>query len=837
VDNCTKAEKRARIAERKLAKVEKKQGATKSKLAKMESKEASSKKAAINAQAQVKKDKVQVKELKTKRETEFDRKGQEKAAKKGKKEKTAELSMIKDQGKEEQKLEQEVIKDVRKLKLQKVLDAEKIKLVKLQMEQMKQQVKKKRIDDIKRIDAEIAKERRQLDNTRRVGKAFSAYEGRNKLSINKNKKTASNVLNSISGTIMVKAKTYKKMQALQKNEAKGQALMQDELMRLQKDNAKQRSSLKKTREQEAKADAKMKKMKKDNEAAMKAQRTKLRREIEKAHQKAEAAATGSRATLFMLHRSLNKRRAGLEKDIVALRTRMKLETAGKKKLIEEYTELNMEEKHLRAQLRIIDYVQKRAKELRRKYDKDIEQVGISKQSIFYRNAKRKTLVGKFYLDIRSLQKYLHRQIGIGNEKDKQKVLRYMQDTDKRHAVVMDDIAKQSASEAHKLIDRQLATDREALAGINDPNAMLKTLEALKLKHAALKEEVKQLKKTKPTKNAVVSGIYKSVAQSINPDTVKRLDKRLDATMHSTKLAAVASKKKADKSLFKAATRIYAHQIAQARNPAYVAMKKRQYARFSGANSLSSRKQVAQMENLISDLKRPKKLVRRSMPVLSPRASRYTRSDRKKPKRATKVDASQREKPMTAAQRAIAKIKAQPKSVTKIMAEPVKPRKLGPPTKDVIKKAEKIDIKAGMKSKKVQAAIKSGNTGTAMKILMKKQRLGRRTAKVASDAKKTRARAVWHLPNGRPVHGHRGTDAARARGRGKRKARAMQPGEYADLGSDAVTELENLGKTLADLHAECDYVMKNFMIRQKGRSEEIEALQQAKQILSGADLSS
>merc|ERR1719498_139783 len=397
VDNCTKAEKRARMAERKLAKVEKKQGATKSRLAKMESKEASSKKAAINAQAQVKKDKVQVKELKTKRETEFDRKGQEKAAKKGKKEKTAELSMIKDQGKEEQKLEQEVIKDVRKLKLQKVLDAEKIKLVKLQMEQMKQQVKKKRVDDIKRIDAEIAKERRQLDNTRRVGKAFAAYEGKNKLNINKNKKAASNVLNSISATIMVKAKTYKKMQALQKNEAKGQALMEDELMRLQKDNAKQRSSLKKTREKEAKADAKMKKMKKDNEAAMKAQRTKFRREIERVHQKAEAAASGSRSTLFMLHRSLDKRRAGLERDIVALRTRMKLETVGKKKLIEQYTELNMEEKHLRAQLRIINDVQKRAKALRRKYDNDIEEVGISKQSIFYRNAERKTLVGKFYL--------------------------------------------------------------------------------------------------------------------------------------------------------------------------------------------------------------------------------------------------------------------------------------------------------------------------------------------------------------------------------------------------------------------------------------------------------
>jgi cell division protein FtsB len=54
-------------------------------------------------------------------------------------------------------------------------------------------------------------------------------------------------------------------------------------------------------------------------------------------------------------------------------------------------------------------------------------------------------------------------------------------------------------------------------------------------------------------------------------------------------------------------------------------------------------------------------------------------------------------------------------------------------------------------------------------------------------------------------------------------------------SDAIRELEELAKTNADLHLDCDYVMKNFMIRQKARAEEIEALQQAKQILDGANL--
>merc|ERR1719160_2391232 len=53
---------------------------------------------------------------------------------------------------------------------------------------------------------------------------------------------------------------------------------------------------------------------------------------------------------------------------------------------------------------------------------------------------------------------------------------------------------------------------------------------------------------------------------------------------------------------------------------------------------------------------------------------------------------------------------------------------------------------------------------------------------------------------------------------------------------AVKELEGLAKYAADLHKSCDFVLKNFLLRQEARGKEIEALQQAKQILSGADLS-
>merc|ERR1719284_1683548 len=74
---------------------------------------------------------------------------------------------------------------------------------------------------------------------------------------------------------------------------------------------------------------------------------------------------------------------------------------------------------------------------------------------------------------------------------------------------------------------------------------------------------------------------------------------------------------------------------------------------------------------------------------------------------------------------------------------------------------------------------------------------------------------------------------------KTKAKAQAKKDLASTNSDhadAVTELENLGKYNADLHGECDYVMKNFGVRQNARAEEIEALQQAKQILNGANLS-
>jgi len=47
------------------------------------------------------------------------------------------------------------------------------------------------------------------------------------------------------------------------------------------------------------------------------------------------------------------------------------------------------------------------------------------------------------------------------------------------------------------------------------------------------------------------------------------------------------------------------------------------------------------------------------------------------------------------------------------------------------------------------------------------------------------------------------------------------------------ELESLALTAEDLHGECDWVLKNFAARQKARTDEMEAIGQAKAILSGA----
>merc|ERR1719171_211481 len=52
-------------------------------------------------------------------------------------------------------------------------------------------------------------------------------------------------------------------------------------------------------------------------------------------------------------------------------------------------------------------------------------------------------------------------------------------------------------------------------------------------------------------------------------------------------------------------------------------------------------------------------------------------------------------------------------------------------------------------------------------------------------------------------------------------------------AQTVNELEGLHQTAADLHKSCDYILENFDARQKARAAEMDALNEAKNILSGA----
>merc|ERR1719163_1987822 len=61
-------------------------------------------------------------------------------------------------------------------------------------------------------------------------------------------------------------------------------------------------------------------------------------------------------------------------------------------------------------------------------------------------------------------------------------------------------------------------------------------------------------------------------------------------------------------------------------------------------------------------------------------------------------------------------------------------------------------------------------------------------------------------------------------------------EAEEAKENVMIELEQLSNEDADLHKSCDFVLKNFEIRQTARDEEIEALKQAKAILSGAKFS-
>lgn len=72
---------------------------------------------------------------------------------------------------------------------------------------------------------------------------------------------------------------------------------------------------------------------------------------------------------------------------------------------------------------------------------------------------------------------------------------------------------------------------------------------------------------------------------------------------------------------------------------------------------------------------------------------------------------------------------------------------------------------------------------------------------------------------------------------KSEEKAKAEGDLVQANEDkesTLLELEQLSNYNAELHQSCDFIVKNFEIRQTARDEEVEALKQAKAILSGAD---
>jgi hypothetical protein len=71
---------------------------------------------------------------------------------------------------------------------------------------------------------------------------------------------------------------------------------------------------------------------------------------------------------------------------------------------------------------------------------------------------------------------------------------------------------------------------------------------------------------------------------------------------------------------------------------------------------------------------------------------------------------------------------------------------------------------------------------------------------------------------------------------KSESKAKAETDLVDLKKDqsaAALELEQLANYKGQLHSSCDFLLKNFDVRQTARDEEVQGLKQAEAILSGA----
>merc|ERR1719160_1651544 len=116
------------------------------------------------------------------------------------------------------------------------------------------------------------------------------------------------------------------------------------------------------------------------------------------------------------------------------------------------------------------------------------------------------------------------------------------------------------------------------------------------------------------------------------------------------------------------------------------------------------------------------------------------------------------------------------------------------------------------------------------------------AQIIKDAKAMEAEAVKDEEEASSVYAafveesNKAIEAMKASIANKEEKKAKAEEALAEAEEDldkVMEELDGLATYKEELHSACDYVLKNFDVRQSARTQEIEALKQAKAILSGA----
>jgi len=103
--------------------------------------------------------------------------------------------------------------------------------------------------------------------------------------------------------------------------------------------------------------------------------------------------------------------------------------------------------------------------------------------------------------------------------------------------------------------------------------------------------------------------------------------------------------------------------------------------------------------------------------------------------------------------------------------------------------------------------------------------------VAGEQKSQQAYATFVANTNEMLDSYEKSIAGKTEAKDKAEADKLTTGQDLASTETALGDLKDENKAL---HLSCDYLLKNYNIRQTARQEEVEAIQEAKSILSGAD---